>query len=313
MTRTPEKPAFQLSPEQIEAFWRDGVICVRNLYSPEWVERIAEALDRLSSQSSPIFGQPDPAQDFHGIYSWFTEDAIRDFVMYGPSAWIAQEVFGSSKVNFFYDQIFIKRKGSRYPTPWHHDFTFWPLEGNQIASLWTSVDAVDENSSALEFVKGSHKWPQRFRAIGIDGTDMTDGREMDELPDINTDRDKYDIISWAVEPGDALLFHALTLHGARGNKSVTTSRRAITTRWCGDDVSYAADKVTIPYRHDLKTGDDLSGYLFPRVLPVINDDDLSRRDAGPVLPDSELLEKTMRFHQNAKKEPVPLENWEANA
>ena len=310
MSRVPEKPAQGLTNEQIEAFWRDGVICVRNLYSPEWVDRLRVALDKLSSTPSPIFGNPRPGEDFHGLYAWFTDDTIRDFVLQGPSAWIAQQAFRSSRVNFFYDQIFIKRKLSPNPTPWHHDFTFWPFNGDQIASLWTSVDAVDAESSSLEFVKGSHRWPQRFRAIGIDGTDVTSGKKMDELPDIAKDRDKYDIVSWAVEPGDALFFHALTLHGARGNSSSKTGRRAITTRWCGDDVRYAADRPTIPYRHELKDGDPLSGYLYPRVLPFIDDSDLKRRDAGPIFPDKELLEEAMKFHQNAKKEPVLLERRE---
>lgn len=307
MPRVPQKPAQGLTNEQIEAFWRDGVICIRNLYSPDWVDRLREALDKLSLTPSPIFGEPRSGEDFHGIYAWFTDDIIRDFVLQGPSAWIAQQAFRSRRVNFFYDQIFIKRKLSPNPTPWHHDFTFWPLEGEQIASLWTSVDAVDVESSALEFVKGSHRWPQRFRAIGIDGTDVTAGKDMDELPDMLKDRDKYDIVSWAVEPGDALLFHALTLHGARGNSSAKTGRRAITTRWCGDDVRYASDRVTIPYRHELKGGDALSGYLYPRVLPFIDDSDLRLRDAGPIFPDRELLEAAMRFHQNSNKEPIVLE------
>jgi ectoine hydroxylase-related dioxygenase (phytanoyl-CoA dioxygenase family) len=313
MPRVPEKPAESLTNEQIDAFWRDGVICIRNLYSSDWVDRLRSALDHISSSPNPVFGEPRPGDDYHGVYAWFTDDTIRDFVLQAPSAWIAQQAFRSRRINFFYDQIFIKRKLSPNPTPWHHDFTFWPLEGEQIASLWTSVDAVDVDASALEFVKGSHRWPKRFRAIGIDGTDVTTGKDMDELPDMAKDRDKYDIVSWAVEPGDALLFHALTLHGARGNSSAKTGRRAITTRWCGDDVRYALDKGLTPYRHDLKVGDALSGYLFPGILPNINESDLARRDAGPILPDPVMLEATMKFHREANKVPITLERRPGNA
>lgn len=32
MERIPEKPLFELSQQQIEDFWRDGIICVRQLY-----------------------------------------------------------------------------------------------------------------------------------------------------------------------------------------------------------------------------------------------------------------------------------------
>ena len=313
MPRVPERPAQDLAKEQIEAFWRDGVICIRQLYSPEWVDRLRSALDRISISPNPIFGNPRPDDDYQGVYAWFTDDAIRDFVLQAPSAWIAQQAFRSTRVNFFYDQIFIKRKLSPNPTPWHHDFTFWPLAGEQIASLWTSVDAVDAESSSLEFVRGSHRWPKRFRAIGSDGTVVTPGDDMDELPDMRNDRDKYDIVSWALKPGDALLFHALTLHGARGNSSAKTGRRAITTRWCGDDVRYAEDKHLIPYRHELKAGDPLSGYLFPRILPFIDERDLSRRGAGSILPDPAMLEATHKWHREAKKVPLVPEQAHAKA
>ena len=83
MPRVPQKPAQGLTNEQIEAFWRDGVICIRNLYSPDWVDRLREALDKLSLTPSPIFGEPRPGEDFHGIYAWFTDDIIRDFVLQG--------------------------------------------------------------------------------------------------------------------------------------------------------------------------------------------------------------------------------------
>jgi ectoine hydroxylase-related dioxygenase (phytanoyl-CoA dioxygenase family) len=91
---------------------------------------------------------------------------VGDFVLYGPSAHAAQQVFGSKKVTLFYDQIFIKEALTLDPTPWHHDVTFWPIEGEQIASVWTSVDSVDANSSALEFIAGSHRWNKLCKSVG---------------------------------------------------------------------------------------------------------------------------------------------------
>lgn len=307
MTRVPEFPALTLSADQIDAFWRDGVICVRKLYSPAWIDRLARALDAICAAPSPITDRPRVGTFHSDAFTWLTNDDIRDFAIDGPSAHVMQQVFRSDRVNYFYDQIFVKEQMSPNPTPWHHDFTFWPLEGDQIASLWTSVDKVDAASSALEFVAGSHRWPQRYRAIAADGMDFTTGTTMDELPDINADRSKFDIVSWEVEPGDALLFHALTLHGARGNRSTSVKRRAITTRWCGDDVTYRPKGMPMPYRVDLAPGDALSGRIFPRVLPVIVEADLAERMRGPILPDPALLPGLVERMMTADRVPVPLD------
>lgn len=305
--RATEHPKFNLTPEQIDAYRRDGVICVRQLYSPEWVALIRKFLDDIVGSPSPVSGQRNSSSFQSDVNTWLTNDEVRDFVLFAPSAYIAQQAFGSKRVNFYYDQIFVKDKLSPLPTPWHHDQTFWPLSGDQIASLWTSVDPVDASSSALEFVAGSHRWPQRFRAIGIDGTDLTTGMNMDELPDIDADRSKYNILSWALEPGDALLFHGLTIHGARGNRSKQNKRRAIATRWCGDDIVYQPTSQTELYRHNLKAGDPFSASIFPQVLPNIIEAQISERMRGPIMPDPELLSAAMQRFAKFDKVEVRLD------
>ena len=39
---------------------------------------------------------------------------------------------------------------------------------------------------------------------------------------------------WACEPGDIVVFHGKTLHGARGNASAVHQRRVLSTRWVGE-------------------------------------------------------------------------------
>lgn len=301
-----EEQHIALTRAQIDSFWRDGVICIRKLYSESWLRRMEAFLDDIVSKPSPVLGPRNPSSKFHSdLNTWLTNDEVRDLVFYGPGASVAQQVFNSRRVTFYYDQIFVKEQLTPDPTPWHHDFTFWPLEGDQIASLWASVDPVDAESSALEFVAGSHRWPQRFRAIGADGTDFSSGEALEELPDIEADRTKFDIVSWELEPGDALLFHALTLHGARGNRSMSTKRRAIATRWCGDDVVYRSGKAMEFYRHELKDGDEFSAWVYPQVLPRLIDEQVCHRMAGPVLPDAKILNATLERASKLDRVEVP--------
>ena len=39
-------------------------------------------------------------------------------------------------------------------------------------------------------------------------------------------------------PGDCLIFHNRTRHGAPGNSLKATRRRALATHWIGDDITY---------------------------------------------------------------------------
>ena len=64
------------------------------------------------------------------------------------------------------------------------------------------------------------------------------GGGFETMPDIEAKRDDYEILSWDLEPGDAIVFHYLTVHGAPGNPGAGR-RRAFSSRWLGDDARFA--------------------------------------------------------------------------
>lgn len=203
------------------------------------------------------------------IFLWKRIDILRDFIYHGPTAQLAKQLMGSSEVRFFYDQIFVKEPGANAPTPWHQDLSFWPIRGEQICSFWIPCDPVNRESSGLLYVKGSHKWPQRFKAISPDYVATMIDEDMEDIPDINAHPEQYELLEWDMEPGDVLVFHPLTLHGSFGNSSMIRRRRALALRWMGDDVVYAPAKHRMPihYAHSSQPGGPLRGAAFPRILP----------------------------------------------
>ena len=44
---------------------------------------------------------------------------------------------------------------------------YWPFKGRQIASTWVALTACDEDSSAAQFVRGSHAWGKVFRPMAF--------------------------------------------------------------------------------------------------------------------------------------------------
>ena len=275
-----------LTENEIADFARDGVICLRGLYSSEWVERLAKELDTIRERG--VLGTGIKVDGSY--YEWLQNDVIRDFVLFGPTAKPVAQALSTQRLNFFYDQVFIKEKLGGKGTPWHHDHTFWPLDGSQIASVWTAMEPVTASGSALEFVAGSHLWGKKFEAVGVGGS-VPSNDKVEALPDIDANRDQYRILSWELEPGDALLFNAMILHGSRPNSAALT-RRAITTRWTGDDVRYKPIEGVVRelWPHDLKGGDAISGSLYPQILPCLLDAEVGERLNGPIAPDAVRLE-----------------------
>ena len=77
------------------------------------------------------------------------------------------------------------------------------------------------------------------------------------------------VLEWALEPGDAVAFHFLTLHGARGN-TTDRRRRAFSLRLLGDDARYVErpGRTSPPFPgHDMVPGQRLRTDWFPMLLP----------------------------------------------
>src|SRR5690606_27075090 len=91
--------------------------------------------------------------------------------------------------------------------------------------------------ATLECLAGSHLGPWFMPRSFLDGQAkwFPDG-SLAELPTIGPDDPR--ILAWELEPGDAVCFNMLTLHGA-GPVTGTTRRRVLSLRFLGDDMVHA--------------------------------------------------------------------------
>lgn len=282
-------PKRKLTSEEISQYHNDGVIMVRGLLDNNWLELTEAGVEQARSDVS-IFSRfvSRKTKGYQmDAFLWKRIDALRDLIYYSPFAYWAQQIMDTQTVRFFYDQMFVKKPGTEAPTPWHQDITFWPLQGEQICSFWIPLDPVNDLSSGLQYVKGSHKWNNRFKAISPDfnATTLAD-LELDDVPDINADPESYDLISWDMEPGDVLIFHPCTLHGSSANRHRSRMRRAIALRWTGDDVRYCPTKSSMPinFQHQSTVNGALSGPAFPQILPRHIPAEREYRAKGPEHP-----------------------------
>jgi ectoine hydroxylase-related dioxygenase (phytanoyl-CoA dioxygenase family) len=229
-----------VAPELVDAFRRDGAVCVRSAFSEDEVALVASGIDRNLAEPSEralVASRPDdPGRFFEDFCSWRRISEYEQFIRESPAAEIAGELMGSPRVRLFHDHVLVKEPATRQPTPWHQDQPYYNVDGRQACSLWMPVDPVDCEST-LEFIAGSHLGPWLMPRTFMDSEAkwFPEG-SLEELPDVEGNRDAFEILGWELEPGDAVYFHMLTLHAAGG---ATRRRRALSVRFLGEDVTHA--------------------------------------------------------------------------
>ncbi|MBF8184777.1 phytanoyl-CoA dioxygenase family protein [Nonomuraea sp. K274] len=154
---------------------------------------------------------------------------------------------------------------------------------------------LDEPVTTPALMRAAFQWVhQRFEQEMIDAPLPA---ELHGLISIEPNRDALPIISWDVEPGDAIIFHPGILHYSTGNEKGASARRALTTRWLGSDTTYFPSPGNTPllWDHGLRPGDGFGGPLFPQILPGVIESEVSARFLGPRPGNPEVGYRDLRF------------------
>ena len=257
-----------------EAFELDGAAVLRGVFK-DWVEPLREGVEYNATHPGPSFRNYTPEKTtgrFFGDYcNWQRIEPFKDFVEHSPAASVAQALMGSQRARIFHEHVLVKEAGAAKLTPWHHDEPYYCVSAEQAVSLWIPLDPVPRET-CVEFVAGSHKWGKLFRPRKFSGVayDHKSDR-LEELPDIDANRDAYRILGWDLEPGDAIAFSFHTVHGAPGNAGGQQSRRVVSFRWLGDGAHYVnrGGETSPPYPElmgRLASGDPLPEAEFPFIV-----------------------------------------------
>ncbi len=255
-----------------QAYDRDGAVCVRGVFDRSWLDQLAEGLEENLAEPGAwaCVYTPDggPGGFYDDYCNWERIDAYRRFVFGSPAAALVGELMGSREVRFYHEHVLVKEPGTRERTPWHHDQPYYGVDGTQVCSLWLPLDPVPEEA-CVQFVAGSHRWGRSFAPrTFVDDAPYRGAEDLEPVPDIDADPDRYELLTWALEPGDAIVFHMATVHGAPGTEGLTHRRRAFATRWLGDDARFAVRPFTTspPFPDvDLGPGDPMVHPRFPLV------------------------------------------------
>lgn len=268
----PDLPDYPARQTDIDAFQQDGVVLLRGVFT-DWVDRLRAGLqrnlDNPQAFAFPCESNPEgePGRFFDSYCNWQLIPEYLDFISNSCAASMAGQFMQSDYAQFFHEHAFIKTAGTQRATPWHQDLPYYCVDGIKTASVYVSLDQANSDV-AVRFVKGSHRWNKLYHPrVFVDGSNLNNDltQTFEAVPDIDDNPSQYDIFAESLEPGDVIVFDYRTLHGT-SDAEIKYTRRAFSTRWMGDDVSYCnrPGDTSPPYTdHGMKHGDKMREDWFP--------------------------------------------------
>jgi ectoine hydroxylase-related dioxygenase (phytanoyl-CoA dioxygenase family) len=283
------KPAQEaiLTEAQIQAFQRDGAVVIRNVLDEGLLARLEKLVDDVLPNARSMAkydadrndGRVRKVEDATLLsdFNWMSHPAARDIFFNSPIVQIAAEAMRTKHVRLYEDLLMYRRPGSETPTPWHQDSPLWPMDGDQMCSVWFSLNRMTPEAGALRFVAGSHKGPAYMqyvpkarKASSASGAESTVGEQM---PQIEGHEDQFNILTFATDPSDVILFSPKAIHATYGATS-GYPKRSFSIRYLGDDIRWRPKPFGTFHRWmqelPLKPGDAMEHERFPQVWPREN-------------------------------------------
>lgn len=264
-----------LSDETIRAYALDGAVVLRGVLDADELRTLEAGIEHNLSHLSPLAlvasEADDPGRFVEDFCTWSSNVHYQRVLRDSSLPHVAAQLMQSETVRLYHDHLLVKEAGTRQPTPWHQDQPYYNVDGRQNVSFWIPVDPVPQ-ASTLRFVAGSHQgtWymPRTFRDQQAkwfpEGT-------LAELPPVDQQPDVYRQLAWALEPGDCVAFHMLSLHASSGT-GPGHRRRVFSARYMGDDAVHAPRpwRTSPPFPdldQRLPAGVAMDDPLFPPVWP----------------------------------------------
>ena len=269
------RPEVQISEEQIARYQRDGAILVKHFLGKGELELLEKGLEESyanpGKRFSRVRSKQGEGETFLETFPSENSPSLQKLIDIGRVPEVAARMMRCPSAQLILDQVFYKKPGHVNATPWHQDTPYLRVRGDQMIRVWLCCDPSPKELT-LQIVRGSHRWNVVYNGIPPDRNDLQETGEGKMfkyrgedsinngpvIPDIARYRDSFDILSWDVEPGDALIFNGNMLHAAGGMENSPHPRRVYASMWGGPELLYID-----PPENAIPTLADIRGYKVP--------------------------------------------------
>ena len=243
---------MQLTPEQLEAYHRQGYVVVEDLVSSVEVEALHNRLREYTHDGRPLGSirvQIEPCVQRGELEVNHPGDAIRkvDSLVEGDDLFrklglnenivgIISQILGPD-IKMFRNALLMKAPEVGSQKGWHQDSPYWPIQPMNLCSCWFALDDATAENGCLAALSGWHK------KGALPHVSVTD--------DFVIDEQYYDSSAGVIAPvkaGGGVFFHSLLPHYTAPNRS-DKWRRAIALSYMSSKSQYTGKGKSPQYFH----------------------------------------------------------------
>lgn len=210
---------FQLTPEQIAAYNKDGYIIVRNFLTTPEVDKLYGIATGDEAVKKHAFDLNDQTGKKTKLTLWYTpgNDA---YGLLTKSRRMVESVDklldGDAPVCHFHSKLMQKEPRVGGAWEWHQDYGYWYknefLYPDQMMSVMIAITEANQQNGCLQVIKGTHKMGRIEH--GFAGEQVGASQHYVDLA-LKT----MPLVYVELQPGDALFFHSNLLHRSEANLS----------------------------------------------------------------------------------------------
>jgi ectoine hydroxylase-related dioxygenase (phytanoyl-CoA dioxygenase family) len=207
---------MQLNAEQIRRYHEDGFLVVRNLFDGEEIDLLRRTAKEDKVLDDHSFGKADGEggtirlslwnHPGDGLYGHFARcHRIVDNV----------ELLLGDEAYHYHSKMVLKDPKVGGAWAWHQDYGYWYGNGllfPDLASVMIAVDRATKENGCLQVIRKSHQMGRIDHVLTGDQAGADPERVAACLQVL-------ELVHVELEPGDAVFFHANTLHRSDQNRS----------------------------------------------------------------------------------------------
>lgn len=180
---------------------------------------------------------------------WNKDSFFKNLVFNKRISRIAKELLETKNIRILQDHALIKKSIVGKATPWHQDFSYFPINEPEALTVWIPFQDVYEKNGCMSYLPTSNTLG-RLTKVHMYNIDKP-------LEDIN--------ISPAIaklKAGSIVIHHSLTLHYAYSNIS-DNDRLAYAIVYMKDEVTYNGNRHPLIDKNLFAKNQKLEGTNFP--------------------------------------------------
>lgn len=228
----------QFTPEEVDAFTRDGLLVCRGLMPAHYLVRMKTVAERDAASrlgdieyeadvqypGAPATLEAEGGHTIRRLRQAFSRDPVFSKLVKEPFLLRRlQQLLGDRVVMPLAHHNCIMTKNPLYSsdTGWHQDIRFWSFSRSDLVNVWIALTEESVENGCLRLLPGTHS-----NAVEIDRLDEQRFLRA-HLPCNQSWLETA--VTAELKPGDVLFFHARCFHSATRNYSSQTKRSAVFT------------------------------------------------------------------------------------